>query len=184
MKTKLLLEPITSFDMFETQQEKVICFDFVRQSVEWSPFTETISDRYLKIRSLTSILVDFLNGVIDFDSLLLSQKAYFTRSPDDFDSDLHNLLKYGTDTSSLQALLEFHLGEKYQTEHFNYTDDKGLTFLIPNHCPHEGQLLSERDVVNNCITCPRHRWEFELSTGKCIKGNTRTNLYQEVRQHE
>ena len=47
--------------------------------------------------------------------------------------------------------------------------DKG-GYKFNKYCPHAGEDLSEVDIIDNCITCPRHHWKWDLNTGKCIRG--------------
>jgi len=46
----------------------------------------------------------------------------------------------------------------------------GQTFLLENFCPHRGKSLSEGIISSGAITCPGHGFQFELSSGQCIKG--------------
>jgi phenylpropionate dioxygenase-like ring-hydroxylating dioxygenase large terminal subunit len=42
-------------------------------------------------------------------------------------------------------------------------NDKGEINALLNVCPHRGtRLLRETQTAKNCITCPYHRWSFEL----------------------
>ena len=42
----------------------------------------------------------------------------------------------------------------------------GKFFAIDNLCPHEGGPLGEGAVNGNCVTCPWHGWQFDITTGK------------------
>ena len=46
----------------------------------------------------------------------------------------------------------------------------GHSYLIENFCPHRGISLSKGIVSSGAITCPGHGFQFELSSGRCIKG--------------
>lgn len=39
--------------------------------------------------------------------------------------------------------------------------------VFRNHCPHAGAPLSGGKLTEDTITCPRHRWEFQLEDGHC-----------------
>ena len=45
--------------------------------------------------------------------------------------------------------------------------DDGRTFAVPDHCPHDGNLLSDGFIDGNRLVCARHGWEFDLDTGTC-----------------
>ncbi len=39
-------------------------------------------------------------------------------------------------------------------------------------CPHQGTSLTQADLNGTQLTCPKHRWAFDLPTGACIaRGN-------------
>lgn len=41
--------------------------------------------------------------------------------------------------------------------------------VIDNACPHAGGNLSGGEVRDGVVTCPRHQWQFELSSGVCTR---------------
>jgi UDP-MurNAc hydroxylase len=41
---------------------------------------------------------------------------------------------------------------------------------IQRYCPHMGEDLQNAEIVNNMITCPRHGWVWDITTGKCLNG--------------
>ena len=45
----------------------------------------------------------------------------------------------------------------------------GTFHAIDNTCIHRGGPLGEGDVEGNVVTCPWHGWQFNVSTGECIK---------------
>lgn len=51
------------------------------------------------------------------------------------------------------------------TEMVMYTSDNGKVYLMSDVCPHRGARFSNGDVVNGCVRCPYHGWEFS-SEGK------------------
>ena len=44
---------------------------------------------------------------------------------------------------------------------------RGRVIAFRNLCPHAGSPLSGGTLARDAITCPRHGWRFELSTGAC-----------------
>lgn len=38
---------------------------------------------------------------------------------------------------------------------------------IDNVCPHMGGNLAAGQVHNGVVTCPLHRWTFDLASGRC-----------------
>ncbi len=40
-------------------------------------------------------------------------------------------------------------------------------------CPHNNTPLQLEDASGDCITCPKHQWVFNLSSGECIEGGNK-----------
>ncbi len=55
-------------------------------------------------------------------------------------------------------------------------------YAIDDACPHEGYPLVKGSVDGKTLTCQWHNFKFELSSGKCLKGNENVRSY-EVRVH-
>lgn len=51
---------------------------------------------------------------------------------------------------------------------------------IENTCPHQGFPLEDGklDHTNQVLTCPYHRWRFDLQTGKCLHAQVAIAKYQ------
>lgn len=47
--------------------------------------------------------------------------------------------------------------------------EQGVIHVYGNRCPHQGTLLNEENLEGNLLTCPRHHWKFDLSSGDCIE---------------
>jgi len=44
---------------------------------------------------------------------------------------------------------------------------RGRVIAFRNTCPHAGSPLSGGSLSRDAVTCPRHGWRFELTTGVC-----------------
>ena len=44
-------------------------------------------------------------------------------------------------------------------------------FAFDNRCPHRGGALYKGKMKNTIITCPLHKWKFNLESGFCINNN-------------
>ncbi|MEW6324828.1 MAG: non-heme iron oxygenase ferredoxin subunit [Nitrospirota bacterium] len=42
----------------------------------------------------------------------------------------------------------------------------GRYYAIRNRCPHEGGPVASGPLKGTLITCPRHGWQFDLTTGR------------------
>jgi UDP-MurNAc hydroxylase len=134
---------------------------------------------FLWIVATHRALLGFLDGRITLDDLLLSARARFVRDPDTFNATLHDLLRFGHDPESLAEVTRLHTrrsGRRAELE----LEVGHERFSIPKFCPHEGESLELATVCGHELTCPRHKWVFDLRTGACIRiGDPNTNLYAE-----
>ncbi len=55
---------------------------------------------------------------------------------------------------------------------------EGRYHAFKDACPHQSQPLSRGTVANGVVTCPGHNWQFDLTTGKCLKGDREISLRQ------
>jgi nitrite reductase/ring-hydroxylating ferredoxin subunit len=55
----------------------------------------------------------------------------------------------------------------------------GTYFAREAACKHQGADLSSMPIVNGTVTCGRHGWQYDLSTGQCINRDSPL-----LREHE
>ncbi|MEW5975010.1 MAG: Rieske 2Fe-2S domain-containing protein [Acidobacteriota bacterium] len=54
----------------------------------------------------------------------------------------------------------------------------GTFYAIDNTCVHRGGPLAEGQLEGTLITCPWHRWQYEVTTGACrTNPNARVSSY-------
>ena len=46
----------------------------------------------------------------------------------------------------------------------------GVYYAIGNVCTHEGGNLSKGVLQGNVVTCPKHKAQFDVATGKVVSG--------------
>lgn len=44
----------------------------------------------------------------------------------------------------------------------------GELHAVDGHCPHRGAPLGEGSLRGRVLTCPWHRWTFDVTTGRCL----------------
>jgi nitrite reductase/ring-hydroxylating ferredoxin subunit len=55
----------------------------------------------------------------------------------------------------------------------------GTFHAIDNTCVHRGGPLGEGDVEGSVVTCPWHGWQFNVTTGECLKNPAaKVEVYQ------
>lgn len=45
---------------------------------------------------------------------------------------------------------------------------KGVFHAVENECPHQGSPMQAGIVKDGHISCPRHGYRFDLTTGSCL----------------
>jgi len=51
----------------------------------------------------------------------------------------------------------------------------GTFYATANACPHRGGSLGEGMLEGQLITCPRHGWQFDVTTG-CLANNPQAKV--------
>ena len=55
----------------------------------------------------------------------------------------------------------------------------GDTRVYDSHCPHQATNIPHLALCENILTCPKHQWKFDITTGECIEnGNRPLKQYQ------
>lgn len=53
--------------------------------------------------------------------------------------------------------------------------------VYDSHCPHQATSIPHLALCENILTCPKHQWKFDITTGECIEnGNRPLKQYQTV----
>lgn len=54
--------------------------------------------------------------------------------------------------------------------------DRGV-YAFDARCPHEGNPLSEGEILGDTLVCAFHGWRFDLETGACLHGDEPAHRY-------
>jgi len=177
--TAMYLSAVQDLDAIEgTDYAWTIEFRFDKSDASWERLAgRRPSPPHLHIVSTAPILSAFMDGSVTMDDLLLSARARFIRDPDIFDDVLHSLLRFGHDEGSGAELVNYWRKRSSTTATIS-VGDAGEQWTIPKFCPHEGESLERAEVCEGRLTCPRHKWVFDLATGDCLEGgDPGVNLY-------
>src|SRR5690348_12363488 len=63
-----------------------------------------------------------------------------------------------------------------------WRNSSGKPVLMEEHCSHMGASLVGGRVVNDCIECPFHKWQFNGGSGKCASIPDTTHIPQTAYQ--
>jgi UDP-MurNAc hydroxylase len=120
-----------------------------------------------------------LRKVIDdetnWDEMVASHHMVLSRDPDIFDPQFFALLRYHH--VPMRGRLFVLAGES--DEMIPLKGAPGVE--VQRYCPHAGEDLIEVEACNGVLTCPRHRWEWDIVTGQCLQGG---NLPLKIRRAE
>jgi len=57
---------------------------------------------------------------------------------------------------------------KFGTQEVLVANINGTYYAINNACTHEGGNLSKGTLQGNIVTCPKHKAQFEVTSGKVV----------------
>ena len=60
------------------------------------------------------------------------------------------------------------LGVEMNGEHVLLVNIDGHIYAYADVCPHQKSRLSEGTLAESTLRCPRHQWEFDVSTGSGV----------------
>jgi UDP-MurNAc hydroxylase len=107
------------------------------------------------------VLRALLDGRTGWEEALLSMRLALHREPDVFDLRFMSLLRYGNEpVQTLQLVRDQSVTETIERD--------GLR--MQRFCPHAGEDLRHAIIRDGIIECPRHHWQWDARTGKCLAG--------------
>lgn len=55
----------------------------------------------------------------------------------------------------------------------------GAFHVVDNTCLHRGGPLGEGEVEGSVVTCPWHGWQYDMTTGVCLKNpSAKVSVYE------
>ncbi|MGK2965769.1 MAG: MBL fold metallo-hydrolase [Tepidiformaceae bacterium] len=105
----------------------------------------------------------YLDHELHFDQLLLSLRFRAHREPDVFNEYLFMFLRFADPASYEQIerhAIQTSFDERFQLEH------EGSRYTVQRYCPHAMGDLTRGEIVDGCIVCPNHGWQFSLADGQ------------------
>jgi UDP-MurNAc hydroxylase len=135
--------------------------DFGRRVVEY--VSENIDTRYYEIVAPAWQIAKVLNHELTWEEFALTFRLRLKRNPDVYDPVLHAFLVM--EAEDLEGYCDLLLQLEAQEERF-IVEAEGRKFSIRRYCPHQGGDLSCGWLdQGRFLTCPRHRWQFDLLRG-------------------
>jgi len=138
---------------------------------------ENVPEPWFQVTSTPMMVSEIFRNCIPWESFY-GGRSRLSRQPDTFDQALHLILNFGRDPMGVDVLDEW-LRQRAVDRRRSETmmrEVNGQKLQMLRYCPHEGEDLYEAPIVNGRVVCPRHRWEFDVITGRCLRGDTATSL--------
>lgn len=102
-----------------------------------------------------------VDGHITWETAMISHRIKLARKPDVYDNTLMGLLNFGD--RPIQTLT---MAQQQNSNEFTVKD--GCVFQ--RWCPHAGEDLNYATISDGKLTCPRHEWSWDVTTGECLTG--------------
>lgn len=144
--------------------------DFGRRRVE--PVPAITDEKRYTMEVGAADIARVLDGLLTWEDFLLAMRLRMSRNPDDYDAILHGYL--AIEAEDLPAFCQAVLEAESRQERMVVEAGGGRRVSVHRYCPHQGADLSEAWVEGGrYLTCPRHRWQFDLEEGgRCTMNNT------------
>jgi len=139
---------------------------------------EKVSPPWLQVITTGAIHLGMIRNEITWN-LLYGGRARMARNPDSFNSTFHQIMLFGRDPWAREALKEWMNEQSRDPSYARETiqvEWNGASYEILRYCPHEQEDLAAGDIEDGCIICLRHRWRFDLETGRCLRGNKSASI--------
>jgi UDP-MurNAc hydroxylase len=122
-------------------------------------------------------------GEETWEDVLLSLRFRARRDPDEYNWPLLALLRYGHEPALVREVEKRLQGGGEETI---VVRDGARQFRVQRYCPHTGEDLTRAVIEDGKLTCPRHRWVFDLcGGGQCVSGgNVPLRVCEELEDEE
>lgn len=153
---------------------KDVVFSSVHE--EWKVRISTLShhledsfDPSYWIRVPRRVMHAVVNKHCTWETVLSSMRCELSREPDEYDFTLMSLLTFGDEPAITNEIA------KNRDRPAELIEVNGYEFQ--RYCPHAGEDLAGVSVTRDGkITCPRHGWCWDLTTGKCTGGDKNVTM--------
>ena len=151
--------------------KRMLRVDFGRRTVDYV-FVNGDS-KYYQITAPTWQVAKVLARELTWEEFSLTFRARLKRNPDVYDPVLHAFLIM--EIADIGRYCD-HLLQIESQEQRIVVEADGKKFSVKRYCPHQGGDLSCGWIDHGrFLTCPRHRWQFDLLQGGSCTTN-RTNI--------
>jgi UDP-MurNAc hydroxylase len=157
---------------FLDHSAKSLKIDFKRGRVEQAPFNPEEVHYHMMAPSWEIARV--LDGHLTWEDFSLTFRMKLSRAPDVYQPLVQGFLIL--EPEDLDAYCNMVLRIESRSERILVETAHGR-FVVDRYCPHQGGDLKCAWIENErYLTCPRHRWQFDLlNDGQCLTNNSSVN---------
>ncbi len=160
--------------------DKVLKVDFTDNRVE--QVRERTDDAYYSLTAPAWELARVLDRKLTWDEFGLTFRVKLRREPDVYQPFLYAFLILEIDTIDLYCRHMLDLEANDERIIVKCADKE---YSILRYCPHMGADLSSAYLdERGLLTCPRHRWQFDLSAGGQCTTSAASICAQEIERSE
>jgi UDP-MurNAc hydroxylase len=143
--------------------------DFPCKQIQYTSAIE--ESEYYSITAPAWQVARVLDRRLTWEDFALTLRARLNREPDDYQVLIHGFLLM--EAEDLGWFCKKRLEIESQQERC-IVEAAGCRYSVNRHCPHEGADLCHAWVEDGrYLTCPRHRWQFDLmKAGQCTTNET------------
>jgi len=145
----------------EGSNKRMLRVDFGRRVVDYASVNGDA--KYYEIAAPAWQIAKILARELTWEEFSLTFRAHLKRDPDVYDPVLHAFLIM--EVADIGRYCE-HLLQIEAQEQRIVVEADGKKFSVRRYCPHQGGDLSCGWIDHGrFLTCPRHRWQFDLLQG-------------------
>jgi UDP-MurNAc hydroxylase len=161
--------PVPLYFQLNDTTATMLRVDFAQKSVEHA--TEIKEENYYFISAPAWQIARILARQLTWEDFTLTFRVRLKRNPDVYQPILHAFLVM--EAEDLKDFCTKLLQIEAQSERVVIKTDN-RKYEINRYCPHQGGDLCHSWVEENrYLTCPRHRWQFDLAKGgQCTTNDT------------
>lgn len=156
------------------QPERMLRIDFLRKEIEFA--SDIQEENYYSITAPSWEIARVLSQRLTWEDFTLTFRMRLNRDPDVYHVVIHGFLMMEAEDMN-RFCAKVLSAEADQTR--TLFDVNGRRYSIHRYCPHQKADLTQAWVEQGrFLTCPRHRWQFDLENqGKCTTNDTSICAY-------
>jgi UDP-MurNAc hydroxylase len=147
------------------RERAMLRVDFLANRVE--PADVIAEENYYAVSAPSWEVARVLNGRLTWDDFSLTLRLRLNRQPDIYQAVIQAFMTLETEDMNWYCAKLLELEENQERV---IVEAGGKRYAINRFCPHQGGDLTEAWIEQDrYLTCPRHRWQFDLEKeGRCL----------------